>query len=532
MYSLYDVLTKQHRDEFAPLRCSEQTILRLFRYFEDVVTENKLSAFAIEGRCLDGVPGREMARLNRLLNEARHLYLFSCDASCATRKWQSNSDPKLTSLEEKDHHKLEPGPFVLVMDPRFCGLLASRALTGEGASHSTTYEMIWTFDPNVVFTAIQYLMARVAVQKQDELPQFEALLNSTTAHSPSLRLALTLTTKLTMLMQRQTELEMATNRISSAVSSTLDLDSILQSAVDEVGRALKAHRAAIVLWQDGTSTPEGMSIYERPEPGAQTEGRARIYHDSPPDNTPGTVASEQARSSGPGPLKVPITYRNSIIGELVVEDNTPSRIWEDEEILMTKTASDQLAVAVSHARLFRQVETQAMTDELTGLYNLRYFQDRLEREIRFADRNNQSVSLILLDLDRLKLINDAHGHQTGDAALQHVASVMQTAIRDVDVCARYGGEEFVVILPQCALEDAKNVADRVREAIASKPLGKVGQLTASFGVATYPTTARTREELIELADRAMYLAKAEGRNRVRTPIQYRLTENRPPLPSQ
>jgi diguanylate cyclase (GGDEF)-like protein len=218
----------------------------------------------------------------------------------------------------------------------------------------------------------------------------------------------------------------------------------------------------------------------------------------------------------PGSLEVPLTYRNSIIGVLVVEDDTPNRDWEDEERLMVRTVSDQLAIAISHARLFRHVQTQAMTDSLTGLYNHRYFHERLDREIQMADRNNESLSLILLDLDHLKRINDTHGHRAGDAALCHIASVLKTTVRDIDICARYGGEEFVIILPQCQREAAFHVAERVREAIALQPVPRVGAVTASIGIATYPAPAMTKEELIEMADRAMYLAKDAGRNRVRT----------------
>ena len=190
---------------------------------------------------------------------------------------------------------------------------------------------------------------------------------------------------------------------------------------------------------------------------------------------------------------------------------------------MVRTVSDQLAVAISHARLFRHVQTQAMTDSLTGLYNHRYFQERLEREVKLADRNDDKVSLILLDLDHLKRINDSLGHRAGDAALCHVARLMQTTVRGVDVCARYGGEEFVVILPQCDREGAIMVAERLRESIASTPAQKIGQVTASIGVATYPSSARSKEELIEMADRAMYLAKAAGRNRVRTLMHHNYT---------
>ncbi len=520
MYSLYNVLNSQHGDEFAPVRCTQQTILRLVRYFEDVVTENKLSALVIQGRCLDGKePSREVERLGRLTSTARHLYFLSWEEGCGPERWSPETSSKLTLLQEKNDDNREPGPFVLVMDPRFCGLLASHAFLNESAAHPTTFEMIWTFEPNVVFTAIQYLMARINAQKPDERAQFETLLNASTAHSPSLRLALSLTTKLTMLMQRQNELEMATNRIGSAISSTLELEPMLDSAVGEVGRALKAHRAALALWRDGTSKPESINIYERPEKDHPNNLDAGSHRDSAHTNGRGNRAGHESDPSSltiPGPLEVPITYRNDIIGVLAVEDDTPGRDWEDEEVLMVRTVSDQLAIGISHARLFKQVQTQAMTDGLTGLYNHRHFQESLEREINRADRNGHTLSLILLDLDQLKKINDVHGHRSGDAALRHVAEIMLNSVRNVDVCARYGGEEFVVILPQCGREDALEVAERLREAIATSPLPKVGQITASLGVATYPSAAKSKEDLIEMADKAMYQAKSDGRNKVRS----------------
>lgn len=541
MHSLYYVLTDQHREEFAPVRCSVQTVSRLVRYFEDVVTENKLPALVIEGRCLSGEPSRDITRLSNLTSASRRVYLFSCDSECPTHAWDPETSLRLTTLEEHDCHVTDTGPFILVMEPRFCGLLASCALPDDRNSQPNAYDMVWTFDPNVVFTAIEYLMARVSAQKPQERERFETLLNACTPHSSSLRLALAFMTKVTMLMQRQNELEMATNRISSAISSKLEIEPILQSTVDEVGRSLRARRAALVLWQEGTSLPEGMSIYERPEesglddgadahPGVPAEDSVNNHHKEAPSashaaNPANSKESSSARTEGEGSdgrlgapcsLEVPISYRNAIIGSLLIEDDTALRNWEDEEVLMAKTVADQLAVAISHARLFRSVQTQAMTDGLTGLFNHGYFQERLDRETKLADRNNEQVSLILLDLDHLKRINDSHGHRAGDAALCHVASLMQTAVRDVDICARYGGEEFVVILPACDRESAMKVAERLRESIASTSIHKLGQVTASIGVATYPTGANNKEELVEMADRAMYLAKAAGRNRVRT----------------
>jgi diguanylate cyclase (GGDEF)-like protein len=550
MYSLYNVLTDQHGTELVPVRCNRQTVKRLVSYFEDLVGESKCSVLVLEGRCLNGDPERDSERLQKLAGDARHLFLFTCDRHCATRTWDATTLNNITLVEEREHHELDNGPFILVVDPRFCGLLSCAEIPCSPATYAETYAVVWTFDPNVVYTAVEYLLARMGTQRPNERSGLEMLLNVTTTRRPSLQVALTFTTKLAMLMQRQSELDMATSRISSAISSTLELEPILQTAVEEVGRALNARRTALVLWQEGTSLPEGISVYERTEetPGdvlanleahqkrplamdsvtsyveppilpvmerAAQDGVGRVTNPFSPQDTFAS-ASLSGTMKVPGSLEIPLTYRNSIIGVLVVEDDTPNRDWEDEEMLMVKTVSDQLAVAISHARLFRHVQTQAMTDALTGLYNHRYFQERLDREIKMADRNNESLSLILLDLDHLKRINDTHGHRAGDAALCHVARVLQSTVRDIDICARYGGEEFVIILPQCEREAAFQVAERVREAIALKPATRVGAVTASIGLATYPTPARAKEELIEMADRAMYLAKDAGRNRVRT----------------
>jgi diguanylate cyclase (GGDEF)-like protein len=550
MYSLFNVLTDQHGTELVPVRCNRQTVRRLVGYFEDLVSEGKSSVLVIEGRCLDGEPERDRERLQKMAGDTRHLFLFTCDQHCETRTLEAAPLSNLTLIKEREHHELDNGPFILVVEPRFCGLLSCAEIAHSATTPAQTFAVVWTFDPNVVYTAIEYLLARIGAQRPNERSGLEMLLNVTTTRRPSLQVALTFTTKLAMLMQRQSELDMATSRISSAISSTLELEPILQTAVEEVGRALNARRAALVLWQEGTSLPEGISVYERAEDPIDDappvrdihqkrlqavdsvtsyveppvlpviervahENAARVTRPFSPQNTFESVCLGGAVEV-PGSLEIPLTYRNSIIGVLVVEDDTPYRDWEDEEMLMVRTVSDQLAIAISHARLFRQVQTQAMTDSLTGLYNHRYFQERLDREIKMADRNNESLSLILLDLDHLKRINDTHGHRAGDATLCHVACILQSTVRDIDICARYGGEEFVIILPQCEREAAFQVAERVREAIALKPSPRVGAVTASIGFVTYPAPARSKEEMIEMADRAMYLAKDAGRNRVRT----------------
>ena len=525
MHSLFYFLASQHSEEFAPVRCNEQTLTRLVRYFEDVVTENKLPALVIKGQCLKGDANRENKRLAKLCSTASQVYLFSCNSECPTRQWEALPFPKLTRLEESAYHGVEPGAFILVLNDRFCGLLVSTALPEETPQPIKAYEMMWSFDANVVFTAIEYLMARIIATNPHERGQFESLLNTSTPNRISWKLGFSLTTKLAMLMQRQNELEMATNRISYTISNTLEIENVLQSAVEEVGQALKAKSTELRLWKGSAKAPAGpTSVPAGGPPEAQREAlKTYSFYQPGKRYRTGPLVAPVEPLEGylkPGTLKIPVKYHNSHIGLLVVEDDTPGRIWEDEEALMVSTVSDQLAVAISHARLFRQMKTQAITDSLTGLFNYRFFQLSLDREIDLAGRHHDVVSLILLDLDHLKRINDTFGHRAGDAALIHIARIMKQTIRSVDICARYGGEEFVLVLPRCAHDDALRMAERLRKNIASTPLPKIGQITASIGVSTYPDCAISKEDLIEEADRAMYLAKSSGRNRVMTSMHH------------
>ncbi len=161
----------------------------------------------------------------------------------------------------------------------------------------------------------------------------------------------------------------------------------------------------------------------------------------------------------------------------------------------------------------------AATDGLTGLLNHRAFQERLEEEVTRAARHERPLALLMLDLDDFRAINNAHGHQAGDALLVAVAAALRGAVRAEDVPARYGGDEFTVILPEAALDEALAVAERVRAAITGATLGWEGATIgtgASVGLAVSPRHARTREGLIRAADGAAYAAKHEGKGRVRT----------------
>ncbi len=160
---------------------------------------------------------------------------------------------------------------------------------------------------------------------------------------------------------------------------------------------------------------------------------------------------------------------------------------------------------------------QSRTDTLTGLANYRAFREALGQEIERTQRSDQPTSLIMLDIDHFKQVNDSWGHEVGNRALVHIASLMVQTVRKLDIPCRYGGEEFAVILPDTDLPASLPVAERLREAIAAHPVPVAGQklaLTVSLGLSSYTTKEKkTAEELIEEADKHLYQAKERGRNR-------------------
>ncbi len=158
------------------------------------------------------------------------------------------------------------------------------------------------------------------------------------------------------------------------------------------------------------------------------------------------------------------------------------------------------------------------TDTLTGLANYRYFLQALDQEMERTMRSGQPTSLIMLDIDHFKKVNDSWGHETGNQALKHVAGMIARTVRRLDIACRYGGEEFAVILPDTDLGAAAQVAERIRQAIAESPLelgSNTLELTASLGIATYRLDRKSvPDDLVARADHFLYQAKQEGRNRV------------------
>jgi two-component system cell cycle response regulator len=229
----------------------------------------------------------------------------------------------------------------------------------------------------------------------------------------------------------------------------------------------------------------------------------------------GTSGAEERTLAGFAAF--PIETSGQLAGLLALAGRAAARVGAESEPFLTQMAN-QAFIVTQNSRLFERVKNLSVHDGLTELFNHRHSIELLQGEFARVGRYEAGVSVIMLDIDHFKLVNDAHGHQAGDAVLRDVARLLRDALRTVDSVGRYGGEEFLAILPHTSYEDAVQTAERVRAAIAGHAF-KFGErelrITVSAGVATYPSESTdTPVALIREADKALYRAKEAGRNRV------------------
>jgi len=215
-------------------------------------------------------------------------------------------------------------------------------------------------------------------------------------------------------------------------------------------------------------------------------------------------------------LAVPIHGRDAEAGALwVLEDE---RRFEEAEVARARMVAGHAELALHNAERYNRAKERAFLDDVTEIYNARYLLAATDHEIRRAERYGSDLSVLFLDLDRFKLVNDRHGHLVGSRTLRQLARVLASCVRQVDTLARYGGDEFTILLVDTPLEPALQVAERIRRTVEETAFdgGRSGalRLTLSVGVASYPAHGRTREELLDQSDKAMYRAKSLGRNRV------------------
>jgi diguanylate cyclase (GGDEF)-like protein len=521
MYSLYHSLLAQHHKQLTPIRCADSTIAQLHRYFEEVVLENNLSALVIESLPVSSTrSAREVARVKELALVSQNTFLFVRpeDSLSILSLRNSRDNINLTVLDQTDSNNER---FVIIADARFAALLSS--VPPENDHEDQVGDLVvWTFEPDVVYSALEYLMARITAEHSYAAQSFAKAVRAATPKSTSLHLTLGVTTKLARLLQEQAERETAVNRIATAIRNSLDLDGVLQTAADEVGRALNVKCCAVRV--NGELGSEMTKRRFRADVGLETAD-VEFLNDLESISESLATLPEMQVADGDHPQAespyahavVPLIYQGSMFGFLLVRTDDDARVWADNELMLLRTVADQLTVAVNQARLFAQMEQLALTDPLTGCFNRRWFEMQFERDLQMADRMRQPLSLIILDLDNFKEINDAAGHETGDLALRLLADNLRGSLRAVDTAVRYGGDEFVVILPQANIQGALIVAERLRCRIEQIEVPGFGRLSASLGLATFPVHGASRDALIQAADRALYISKGLGRNRISTP---------------
>ena len=249
------------------------------------------------------------------------------------------------------------------------------------------------------------------------------------------------------------------------------------------------------------------------------------YENLPGPDFHNSLLAEVLSKQGPSLIKsqqfgwiaaVPLVNRRDVFGYLVLTSRK-GQIFTNQQLKRLYDISGQVALAAYNGYLYLKLKELAQKDELTGLYNRRYFMERLAEEYLRSKRHNFSFTVILLDIDYFKKINDTYGHDCGDLVLSDFGRFLNDTIRRTDLTARYGGEEFVVLLPQTGKKEAYLLAERLREKVKNRVIifeGQKVKYTVSMGLATYPIDAEEAKELLSLADKALYQAKNRGRDKV------------------
>jgi diguanylate cyclase (GGDEF)-like protein/putative nucleotidyltransferase with HDIG domain len=216
-------------------------------------------------------------------------------------------------------------------------------------------------------------------------------------------------------------------------------------------------------------------------------------------------------------LSLPLRYRGDLLGVLSLE-SLREHSFSQQDVRTLQTLADQLAIALHNARAYQVALDQAITDGLTGLKTHRYFMEALDGEWRRSTRTGRPFSLILMDLDGFKQVNDRMGHREGDKVLGTVAALLDARARQSNVVARYGGDEFAILMAETSTEQAGILAERLRATLEADDFLRAHEVTASFGIATFPDHGPTQEEILRVADCGMYLAKHHGGNCVKVAL--------------
>ncbi len=342
----------------------------------------------------------------------------------------------------------------------------------------------------------------------------------------ALAVARTLARRQLLRENRRLRDELATVESCRALTPCLEPGEVYAVALDLALRSLGRDRGLALFHRVSMSVSDALVFRGFSEPEA-SRLRQILSHEKPVNLD--AVTEIAVGDSGPalealraaiGPvgrvLAVPVRGRESEAGVLwLLEDG---RRFDASELERIRLVAGHAELALHNAERYYRAKERAFIDDVTEIYNARYLLAATDHEIRRAERYGSELSVLFLDLDRFKLVNDNHGHLVGSRALRQLSQVLAQCVRQVDTLARYGGDEFTIVLVDTAHEAAMRIAERIRRTVEETPFegGHAGalRLTISIGAATYPVHGRTREALLDLADKAMYRAKSLGRNRV------------------
>lgn len=324
--------------------------------------------------------------------------------------------------------------------------------------------------------------------------------------------------------------------VGKALTSTLEVDKVLDIIMENVHKLVSSESWSLLL-----SDEERNDLYYAITKGRQYEGQSSqripkgkgiagwvaengkplIVHNVPNNKRFSVFYKDHTFLKGFIPrdvMCIPIINKKKTIGvlEIINKKNRTPFTKKDKELMLKLI--DQAAIAIERSDLYQRMANLAVTDDLTKLFNLRYLYRALNSEVKRSKRYNSRFSVIFLDLDSFKLVNDRHGHLAGSKTLVEVAGLLLNALRDVDIISRYGGDEFVIVLPHTPVETALSIAQRIKADINNHKFliddGLCLKITASFGIAGYPEHAKDEIELLKLSDQAMYVAKSLGKNKV------------------
>jgi diguanylate cyclase (GGDEF)-like protein len=333
-------------------------------------------------------------------------------------------------------------------------------------------------------------------------------------------------------MKRTVEQLAAFNQIAKALTSTLDVREVLGLVMQKVSELLQPESWSLLL-----EGPDGQLYFEIcVGPAAEQlkplkvpigegiagsvfrSGKGRLVGDVKTDPDFASRFDELTNFKTQSLMAVPLVSLGRSLGVIEVVQREGGKPFDIDDLRALTAIADYAAIAIQNARNFQKVQELTLTDEHTGLFNARYLLSTLDREIERAQRFHRPVSLLFLDIDQFKQVNDTRGHLVGSGLLKAVGKVLLEAVRTVDSVCRYGGDEFAVLLLETHADRAQLVAERIRHSIASQEYVIDGsdpfKLTVSVGFATFPENAGNSKALLAAADKAMYAAKAAGKNAV------------------